>query len=155
MIRLLRYPAVNGIFISLFSVFYSAIFIITAGHIEFQRILYYTIESQKYRPFWSDWAAFLYAGNQKYIGYAILIITLSIIVLLTKRRRPYDEYQVQILANCFMTAGLIIICAVAFLFSCILSEHAGAVEKLTLFAIIHWISVLIADLIFVVYCHGK
>lgn len=155
MIKLLRYPAVNGIFISLFSTFYSLIFFLTAGHIEFQRILYYTSNTQKIKPFWGGWAAFLYAGNQQYIGVAILILTLLIIALLIKRRRPYDEYQVKILANCFMTAGLITICAVALLFFYILSEHVGTVEKITLFATIHWISVLIADLVFVLYCHKK
>lgn len=155
MIRLLRYPAINGIFISLFSAFYSLIFFITAGHIEFQRILYYTSSTLKPKPFWSNWAAFLHAGNQKYIGAAIIILTLLIIVFLIKQHRPYDEYQVKILANCFMTAGFITICAVALLFFYILSEHVGTVEKMTLFIIVHWISVLIADLVFVLYCHKK
>ena len=50
MIRILRYPAVNGLFISLFSAFYSFIFIITAGHIEFQSILYYTHEGRNRNP---------------------------------------------------------------------------------------------------------
>jgi len=29
------------------------------------------------------------------------------------------------------------------------------VEEITLFTIIHWISVLAADLVFVLHCHGK
>ncbi len=50
MIRILRYPSVNCLFISLFSAFYSFIFIITAGHIEFQSILYYTHEGRNRNP---------------------------------------------------------------------------------------------------------
>jgi len=60
---------------------------------EFQSILYYTSVTQKIKPFWGDWAAFLHAGHQKYIGIAIIILTSLIIALLIKRRRPYDEYQ--------------------------------------------------------------
>ncbi len=122
---------------------------------EFQRILYYTSDTQKQKPFWGDWGAFLYAGHQKYIGFAIIILTLLIVALLIKRRRPYDEYQVKVLASCFMTAGFVTICAVAFLFFYILTEPAGTVEKITLFTVIHWVSVLIADLVFVLYCHRE
>lgn len=155
MIKLLRYPAVNGIFIGLFSTFYSLIFFVTAGHVEFQNILYYTSDTLKSKSFWGDWAAFLHAGHQKYIGVLIIILTLLIIGLLIKQRRPYDEYQSKILANCFMTAGLITICSVAFLLIYILSEHVGTVEKIILFTVIHWMSVLIADLVFILYCHKK
>ncbi len=155
MMKLLRYPATNGIFICLFSAFYSLIFLFTAGHMEFQHILYYTSDTQKQKPFWGSWAAFLYEGYQQYIGIAMIILTGLIVLLLIKRNRPYDEYQVKVLADRFMAAGFITICAVAFLFFCILSEPAGVVEKITLFTVIHWLSVLLADLVFVLYCHGK
>ncbi len=155
MTKLLRYPVINGIFISLFSAFYSLIFLITAGHMEFQSILYYTSNTQRTKPFWGSWAAFLHAGQQKYVSIGIIVLTLVIIALLIKRRRPYDEYQVKVLTDCFMVAGFITLCTFAFLFFYILSEHVGIVEKITLFAMIHWLSILLADLVFVLYCNKQ
>ena len=80
MIRILRYPSVNCLFISLFSAFYSFIFIITAGHIEFQSILYYTHEGQKSKPFWGGLTAFLHEGNQKIFKYDMHMSYLSGII---------------------------------------------------------------------------
>ncbi len=40
--KFLRYPFVNGIFVSIFSSFYAFILIATSNHVKFQNILYYT-----------------------------------------------------------------------------------------------------------------
>lgn len=153
--KFLRYPFVNGIFISLFSSFYSFILMITSGHIEFQRILYYTKAKAANSKNLSMWGEFLYNGNQKYIGMAMIAITVLIIVLLVSRKSSYDEYHVEILSKCFLVSGFITICLVAILFFLILSEPAAIVEKITLFVILHWMSMLIADLIFIIICREK
>lgn len=153
--KFLRYPFVNGVFISLFSSFYSFILIITSEHIEFQRILYYTKAKAANSKNLSMWGEFLYNGNQKYIGMAMIALTVLIIALLVSRKSSYDEYHVEILSKCFLMAGFITICLVAILFFLILSEPAAIVEKITLFVILHWISMLLADLIFIIICREK
>jgi hypothetical protein len=153
--KLLRYPFVNGAFISLFTSFYSFILIITSEHIEFQRILYFTKAKAANSNNLSRWGEFLYNGNQKYIGMGMIALTVLIIVLLVLRKSPYDEYHVEILSKCFLLAGLITICLVAILFFLILSEPIAIVEKINLFVILHWMSMLVADLIFIITCREK
>ena len=153
--KLLRYPLVNGVFVSIFSAFYAFILIITSNHTEFQRILYYTKAKAANSNNLSAWGEFLYNGHQKYIGIAMIALTVLIIVLLVLRKRSYDEYHVEILSKSFLLAGFITICLVAIFFFLILSEPIAIVEKITLFVILHWMSILVADLIFIIVCRAK
>ena len=100
----------------------------------------------------STWGEFLYNGHQKYIGMAMIALTVLIIVLLILRKKSYDEYHVEILSKSFLIAGFITICLVAIFFLLILSEPIAIVEKITLFVILHWMSMLVADLIFIITC---
>ncbi|NLU52027.1 MAG: hypothetical protein GXX10_04075 [Clostridiaceae bacterium] len=150
--KLLRYPLVNGVFVSLFTAFYALILIFTSNHLEFQRILYYTKAKAANLSNLSSWGEFLYNGHQKYIGMAMIALTILIVVLLILRKKTYDEYHVQILSKCFLIAGFITICLVALFFFMVLSEPVAIVEKFTLFVILHWMSILVADLIFIISC---
>ncbi|MDD4729733.1 MAG: hypothetical protein PHN55_13430 [Dysgonamonadaceae bacterium] len=153
--KCLRYPFVNGTFVSLFTSFYAFILIFTSKHIEFQNILYYTKAKAANSNNLSIWGEFLYNGNQKYIGMAMIVLTVLIIILLVLRKNLYDEYHVEILSKCFLAAGFITICLVAIFFFLILSEPTAIVEKITLFVILHWMSMLVADLIFIITCRAK
>ena len=77
--KFLRYPIVNGIFVSIFSSFYAFILITTSNHIEFKNILYYTKAKAASSNNLSVWGKFLYSGNQKYIGIAMIAYILIII----------------------------------------------------------------------------
>lgn len=153
--KYLRYPFFNGAFISLFSSFYAFIFIFTSNHIEFQNILYYTKAKAANSNNLSTWGEFLYNGNQKYIGMAMIALTVLIVILLASRKTSYDEYHVAILSNYLLIAGFITICLVAILFFLILSEPMAIVEKITLFVILHWMSILVANLIFIIAYRAK
>lgn len=153
--KFLRYPFVNGAFVSIFSAFYAFILIITSNHIEFERILYYTKAKAANSKNLSAWGEFLYNGHQKYIGMTMIALTVLIIVLLLLREKSYDEYHVEILSKSFLIAGFITICLVAILFFLILSEPIAIVEKITLFVILHWMSMLVANLIFIIICRAK
>lgn len=85
----------------------------------------------------------------------MIALTVLIIILLVLRKNLYDEYHVEILSKCFLAAGLITICLVAILFLLILSEPIAIVEKITLFVILHWMSILVADLTFIITCRAK
>ena len=85
----------------------------------------------------------------------MIALTVLIIALLILRKSSYDEYHVGILSGYFLIAGLITICLVAILFFLILSEPIAIVEKITLFVILHWMSMLVADLIFIITCREK
>ncbi len=153
--KFLRYPLVNGVFVSLFSFYYACILIITSNHIDFQRTLYYTKAKAANSHYLSKWGEFLYNGNQKFFGFAMIAMTVLIIILLILRKNVYDEYHVEILNKCFLTAGLITIIFVAIFFFLVLSEPIAIVEKIMLFVILHWISMLVADFIFILACRGK
>ena len=69
---LLKKPHIHAVAITLLSIFYATIFIVTSGHIEFQNILNHgqTLNS----AFWNSWARFLQQGNLKYMGISILLL---------------------------------------------------------------------------------
>ncbi len=65
--KIFRKPLINAAVTSIISIFYAFIFVLTSGHIEFERTLNHanTLNS----PFWNTWSAFLKQGNAKYIGF--------------------------------------------------------------------------------------
>jgi len=150
--RILKHPATNASCISLFTAFYALIFIITSGHAEFQNLLYYGRAGQNADSFWAWWSFFLSAGFQKYIAYALIALTALVVVLLLTRRRPYDEYHTAILTACLSAAVVLTLIAIAVFYLLVLSEPSGIVEKFTLFVSIHWASVVLADLTYVLLC---
>lgn len=59
--KFFRKPLINAAIILIVSIFYALIFILTSGHMEFERILTHadTLNS----PFWNTWSAFLKQGK--------------------------------------------------------------------------------------------
>ena len=152
---LLRRPFVNALCISLFTAFYGLIFIITSRHIEFENLLYYSRVSYNTDSFWTDGSNFLAAGHQAYIAYALIAITILVVVMLLLRKHPYDEYHISLLNGCLTVAIVLTLIAIAIFYLMILSDPNGIVEKFTLFITIHWTVVVLADLSFVLLCRWR
>ena len=141
----------NAAFIGVMSAIYSFIFIFTSNHIEFLRLLSNTNTLQS--DFWNGWAAFIRGGNMKYIGYAIIILTLIILIsVLSKARKRYDEYQISILSKCLIVVGLLTILMIPIFMIQILSDPSYAIETIFLFGVVQWVSVLIMYTIYVIKC---
>lgn len=153
--KLLSRPTVNAVCISLFSAFYGLIFILTAGHIEFESLLYFDTASPNASAFWRDFGAFLAVGRQASVAYILLAVTALLVILLLLRRHPYDEYHTALLNGCLTVALVLTLIAIAVFYLMILSEPNGIVEKFTFFIIIHWSVVVLADLTFVLLCRWR
>ena len=149
--RYLQSPAFNAVCIGLFSSFYAAVFLLTAGHTEFTSTLYQGGNG----GFWPAWGRFLAAGHQRFLAWALVALTLLVIVLLLHRRRPYDEYHASILTHCLVVAVVLTMVAIAFFYLMVLSEPTGIVEKFTLFVAIHWATVVLANLVYVLLCRWR
>jgi hypothetical protein len=145
----LKNPVVNAIFIGLISAIYSFIFIFTSNHIEFLRLLSEgkTLQSD----FWNGWSDFIRAGNMRYIGYAIIILTLIILLLmLFKRTQKYDEYQLSMLTKSLIIAGVLSILMIPIIMLLILSDPSYTIETIFLFAVVQWLGVLVAEIVYVI-----
>ncbi|MDL2206595.1 hypothetical protein LJC33_06785 [Eubacteriales bacterium OttesenSCG-928-N13] len=149
--RLLKSPMVNAVCISIFSAFYACIFIISSGYEGFISTLYYGDGV----PFWSWWGRFLAAGHQMYIAWALIAVTILIVILLTAHRRPHDEYFTSMLTSCLVVASILTLVAIAVFYVMILSNPVGIVEKFTLFITIHWATVVLANLTYVFLCRRR
>lgn len=87
----------------------------------------------------------------KYIGYIIISLTLIILmIMLFKRVKKYDEYQVSILSKSLIVAGGLSIIMLPIIMVMLLSDTNYTVEIIFLFAVIQWCGALIADLIYVI-----
>ena len=151
MIRLLKYPAVNAVCISLFTIFYSVIFLFVYKKISFEsRANYENISS-----LWQMWCDFLFAGHQVFIAYALIFVTVIVVVLLILRPHEHDEYHTAILTNCLVTASVLTLIAIAIFFVLILLDPSEFLQKFTLFIVIHWISVVFANLTYVLMCRWR
>ena len=151
--ELLKYPQFNALGIGVFSVFYGFIFIFTAAHYEYESVLYYTKPQVEVMPFWSAWSQFLEKGGHGLIG--IVIATAVLIVILLLRRHTYDEYHTSTLIQCLAVSIILMMAAVAAFYLAVLSNPNGIVEKFTLFIVIHWVTVLLADYVFVFLCRWR
>lgn len=146
--KILRKPQTNAVIISVISIFYALVFILTSRHLEFERILNHadTLNS----AFWNEWSAFLKQGNMKYIGYAYIAIALAIVILSFIRKRDYDEYQTGILGKGVMVMGMTMVCLFPIALLLVLSDPLYSVETLMFLVVAHWSIALIADLIYVI-----
>jgi hypothetical protein len=130
------------------SAIYSFLFIFTSNHIEFLGLLSKpeTLNS----PFWNEWSEFIRAGNMKYIGYLIILLTIIIFVLaLFKKTKNFDEYQISILSKSLIVAGLLSILMIPIIMILILSDTNYTIATMFLFVTIQWVSVLIVYLIYI------
>jgi hypothetical protein len=75
-------------------------------HIEFLRLLSHADTLQS--AFWNWWSDFIRAGNMRYIGYIMIILTLAIMVFMfIKPKKKYDEYQISIISRSLIIAGIL------------------------------------------------
>ncbi|MDR1795853.1 MAG: hypothetical protein LBR44_00160 [Clostridiales Family XIII bacterium] len=126
---LLRNPAFNAVCISVYSAFYGIVFIAAAVRLE--------------------------RGWQGWLAAALLAATAVLAVLLVRRKRPFDEYHTAILVDCLVVSLILTCVAIAAFFLMVLRDPAGIVEKFTLFIVIHWVTVVCADYVFVLKCRWK
>ena len=152
MSNILKRPQTNALCIGVFSAFYATLFFITANHVEFTNLLYHIRLEQKANSFWNRWSSFLAAGNHRYIAMTLVAVTLFVVLLLLLRRKSYDEYHTHRLIGCLVVALVLTLIAIALFFLLVLSEPAGIVEKFMLFIVIHWATVVLADLAYVLLC---
>ena len=146
--KAIRNPKLSAVMILTITAFYSLVFTVTSGHIEFERVLSHadTLNS----AFWNTWSDFLARGNMKYIGYAYIVLALAVVVLSFLRKQGYDEYQTGILKKGFIAAGAIMACLFPLALLLILSDPNYSVEVIVLLAAAHWAAVLIADFAYVI-----
>lgn len=144
--KTLKNPKINALLISVVSTFYAFLFIFTSNHVEFTRMLSHskTLNS----AFWNGWSAFVQNGNMKYIGFVIIALTVAIIFLSVFRQQKYDEYQVNILAKGFITAGIITILMLPVALLFVLSDRNYTIETMFLLLTTQWIGVLVVDVIY-------
>lgn len=147
--KLLKHPWTNAACLSLFSVFYAVVFFMTAADPQFAAQVYPT---QNGGGLWAGWGALLAGGHHIYIAYALLAMTVVVIVLLIIRRRPYDEYHTALLLHCLVAALMLTLVAIAVLFLLVLHNPVDAAAKFMLFIVIHWATIVAADLWYVLRC---
>lgn len=146
--RILKSPTANAVCISLFSAFYALVFLLYAGNADIENIMHYEGSSS----FWAAWSNFLVAKNQVYLAWVLIAVSAVVVVLLLIRRRPYDEYHVSILKYCLISAVVLTLAAIAIFYLIVLSEPVWVFGKFTLFIAVHWTTVVLANLVFVLIC---
>ena len=146
--KIMRNPKVNAAMILIITALYSLVFIVTSGHIEFERMLNHA--STLNNAFWNAWSAFLMRDSLKYIGYAYLVLAVAIVILSLIRKQNYDEYQIGILEKGFIVSGIVMVCLFPTALYLVFSDPNYAIEALTLLVVVHWSTVLIADLAYVI-----
>ena len=149
--QILKSPMVNAICISLFTIFYTLIFIIANKNIDFKDSVNYENASS----LWALWLNFLAAGHQLYIAYVLAAVTMLVVVLLLLRRHPYDEYHTSKLTHCLVVATILTMIAIAIFYVLILYDPNNIIEKFTLFIVIHWATVVFANLTYVLLCRWR
>lgn len=140
--KLLRRPMTNAVCIGLFSLFYTILFFFMPFRIDLENVMHAGL-------FWNAWSAFLSAGYQKYIATVLMILTILLIAGLVSRRELYDEYHISNLTGCLVVSLILTFIAIALLFYSVLWDPSRIIEKFTLFIVIHWVTVLLSDLVFI------
>jgi len=155
MIRIFRHPAVNACCLSLFTALYAAVFFLAARTIAEDGLACYAGWQPGGSVLWRVWCAALAAGRHRYIAYGMIAVTAAVVVLLCLRRHAYDEYHTALLLQCLVIATVLTLAAIAVFYLLILSDPSGVIAKFTLFIAIHWVTVVLADLVYVLLCRWK
>lgn len=149
--RLLKSPAVNAACISVFTAFYALVFLMPLKNFAFDGSTY----PQADLSFWPVWGRFLASGRQSYIAYALIALTILVVLLLMIPRRAHDEYHTAILLNCLAVAAVLTLAAIAVFCLMLLNDPSGIIEKFTLFIVIHWGTVVLSNLCYALLCRRK
>ena len=168
--RLIKSPAINAICISVFTAFYALVFFIAENFSQINLDAQIGANAGAYtganaganiganagvNSFWQVWRGFLASGHQRYIAYILVAVTALIVALLLMRKRPYDEYHISVLIHCLVVAVVLTLAAIAIFYLAILSDPGGIIEKFTLFIVVHWTTVVFANLAFVLLCRWR
>jgi heme exporter protein D len=153
--RILRRPVTNMVCISMFTAFYALVFLATSRGTQFKSLLESSGAKQLDSPFWKGWSDFLAAGYHVYIAYAMIALTILVVILLILRRHPYDEYHTSLLMQCLAVAAVLTLIAIAVFYLIILGGLRGFVEKFTLFIVVNWTTVVMSNLVFVLLCRWR
>ncbi|MGI6664426.1 MAG: hypothetical protein ACOX3W_03305 [Christensenellaceae bacterium] len=146
--KIIRHPITNALCIGLFSLFYAIIFFWTVHSDAFKAELLYATDI-KGSSFLENWSKILFEGQHMVLAYILLVVTVVIIILLLIRKKPYDEYQINILVNCLLIALSLILIVIALFFLFVITNPTNIVEKFMCFISIHWITVVFADLFYI------
>ncbi len=140
--KVIKSRGVTSLFVVLLSVFHAFIFIFTANHVEFNRLL---AEKNTLQGFWSEWSAFIAAGNMKYIGYLLLFLSLVICVLYFIKRNAANERMKS--QNVLMISGGLSLLLYPILLLLVLSDSNYAIESVFLMGAIQCVASLAVVLI--------
>jgi len=146
--RFLRHPVTNAVGISAFSLFYGVIFLAFSNRIQSQTGL---AENE----FWKAWDSFLVCGGHRYTAIILIAVTILVVTLRLIKHKPYDEYHTTILVKCLAVSEVLTLAAIAAFFVVVLIEPNGIISKFTLFIMVNWSTVVLADLIYLVLCGRK
>lgn len=146
-------PYFHAAIISFITLFYASIFIFTSNHMEFNNML---ANGTLQPPFWNGWSSFIEAGNMKYIGYIMIVLTAIILVtMVIKKQKRYDEYQLSILNKLLVIVGIVSLIMLPIVLFILLSDPNYLIETLFLFALIQSFSVLLGNLVYTFKTNGR
>ena len=146
--RFFRHPATNAVGISVFTLFYSIIFLAFSDRIQSQTGL-------AINPFWKTWDDFLTAGGHRYVAFVLIVLTVLVVAFLLIKHKPYDEYHTTILVKCLAISVVLTLAAIAVFFVVVLIDPTGIIRKFTLFITVNWSTVVLADLAYLLLCGRK
>ncbi len=155
MMRFLRHPATNACCLSLFTAFYAAVFFLAGPVLRSAGAAALAAEQSAKNPLWKSWCGLLAEGRQDIVVCAAALLTAAAVVLLVFRRHPYDEYHTALLTQCLAAACVLTLLAIAVFFVLVLANPAQIVAQFALFITIHWLTVVLADLAYVVLCRWR
>ena len=149
--KIIRSPLVNAISISLFTLFYSVLFLSQNGVED-------SLWMQPYEgntAIWKLWSSCVQHGFLTWIAVILIGVTTLVVMLLIAQRRSHDEYHVGIITNCLVVAVVFTLIAIALFYGIIVMEPIWIGAKFTLFIVIHWITVVFANLTYILLCRRK
>lgn len=143
---IMKSPYIHALFVSGFTLFYAALFYVTANHMELNSMLATgTLNSS----FWNGLTQFIGTGNMKYVSYLMLLLLgVFIVAILLKRQKRYDEYQASILTKLMIVAGVVSMIMLPLMLFILLTDRNYLVETLFLFITVQWLSVLIGNVFY-------
>lgn len=139
-----------------FSIFFTLCFMIHTGSTDFDWFYYYQGEIS----FWKEWSYLLQSNLHVGIALALDVFTLPIVLLLIQCRKTYDKQQVSILLSRLVMAICMFFLPMAVSYILIFGTNIfngipWIAGKFTFFVIVHWIIVLLINIIFIIHCHRK
>lgn len=155
MMRFLRHPATNACCLGLFTAFYAAVFFLAGPVLRAAGAAALAAERGAGNPLWRSWCGLLAAGRQDLVVCAAVLLTAAAVALLVLRRHPYDEYHTALLTQCLAAACVLTLLAIAVFFVLALANPAQFIAQFALFISIHWLTVVLADLVYVLLCRWR